>query len=74
MMSYRGNDAKSATSKVILPVDDLCCAVDVAAADPGGRHREDADEHANVAPGEHDLLLGERSIDEVRDYISVGRD
>ena len=46
---------------IIFPVDDLGRAVDVAAADPRRGHGEDADKHANVPPGEHDLLLRERS-------------
>ena len=40
--------------------DDLGGAVDVSAADPGGRHREDADEHADVAARQHRLLLHHR--------------
>ena len=49
------------TGWLVLPVYDLGGAVDVAAADPGRRHGEDADKHADVPPGEHDLLLRERS-------------
>ena len=49
------------TGWLVLPVDDLGGAVDVAAADPGRRHGEDADKHADVPPGEHDFLLRERS-------------
>ena len=38
-------------------VDGLGGAVDVAAADPGRRHREDADEEADGAARQHHLLL-----------------
>ncbi len=38
-------------------VDDLGGAVDIPAPDPGGRHGEDPDEHADVPSGQHDFLL-----------------
>ena len=47
----------SLTPDETLGVDDLSCAVDVASTDPGGRHGEDPDEDADVATGQHHLLL-----------------
>ena len=36
-------------------VDDLRGAVDVAPSHPSGGHGENANEHANVPPSQHDL-------------------
>ena len=42
--------------------DNLGRAVDVAAADPGGRHGEDSNEHPDVTTGQHGLLLDKQTF------------